>query len=81
MMLSRGDRSLPKSAPAGGEYYVFRDAIHNLIEIDDPIEGRYLRAVLGTREMQRLRRIRQNGLPLGLGWQQASRRCQCPPEE
>ena len=61
-MPSRGDRSLPKSAPAGGEYYVFRDAIHNLIEIDDPIEGRYLRSVLGTAEMQRLRRIRQNGL-------------------
>ena len=61
-MTRDGDRSLPKSAPAGGEYYVFRDAIHNLIEIDDPVEGRYVRSILGTAEVQRLRRIKQNGL-------------------
>jgi HD superfamily phosphohydrolase/serine/threonine protein kinase len=62
MMTRDGDRSVPKSAPAGGEYYVFRDAIHNLIEIDDSVEGRYVRSILGTTELQRLRRIRQNGL-------------------
>ncbi len=61
-MAAEGDRSLPKTPPAGGEYYVFRDAIHNLIEVEDEIEGRFLRAILGTREVQRLRRIKQNGL-------------------
>src|SRR5258708_2844783 len=49
-------------APFGGEYYVFRDAIHNLIEIEDADDGRYVRDLLRTLEMQRLRRIRQNGL-------------------
>lgn len=52
----------PRASPAGGEYFVFRDAIHNLIEIDDEVEGRYLRDILRTRELQRLRRLRQNGL-------------------
>lgn len=61
-MPDEGDRSLPKTPPAGGEYYVFRDAVHNLIEIEDEIEGRYLRAILGTRELQRLRRLKQNGV-------------------
>jgi len=61
-MAGEGDRSLPKTPPAGGEYYVFRDAVHNLIEIEDEIEGRYLRAILGTRELQRLRRLKQNGV-------------------
>lgn len=61
-MAGEADRSLLKVPPAGGEYYVFRDAVHNLIEIDDETEGRYLRAILDTREVQRLRRIKQNGL-------------------
>src|ERR1700683_2770807 len=61
-MVDERDRSLPKTPPAGGEYYVFRDAVHNLIEIDDAIEGRFLRLILGTRELQRLRRIKQNGI-------------------
>jgi hypothetical protein len=46
----------------GGEYYVFRDAVHNLIAIEDEQEGQDLRRLLRTRELQRLRRIRQNGL-------------------
>lgn len=49
-------------APVGGEYYVFRDPIHNLIEIDDEQEGQLLRRILQTREVQRLRFIAQNGL-------------------
>jgi HD superfamily phosphohydrolase len=49
-------------APPDGEYYVFRDPIHNLIEIDNELEGRFLRRVLGTRELQRLRHLKQNGL-------------------
>jgi hypothetical protein len=48
--------------PLGGEYYVFRDAVHNLIEIEDAEDGKYIRAILQTPELQRLRRIRQNGL-------------------
>jgi hypothetical protein len=46
----------------GGEYYVFRDAVHNLISVDDEAEGQNLRRLLRTYELQRLRRIRQNGL-------------------
>jgi HD superfamily phosphohydrolase/serine/threonine protein kinase len=49
-------------APFGGEYYVFRDAVHNLIEIEDSNDGTYVRNLLRTPELQRLRRIRQNGL-------------------
>jgi len=49
-------------APVGGEYYVFRDAIHNLIEIESAEDGTYVRKLLQTPELQRLRRIRQNGL-------------------
>lgn len=49
-------------APVGGEYYVFRDPVHNLIEIDEDLEGRLIRRLLRTREMQRLRHIAQNGL-------------------
>lgn len=48
--------------PADGEYYVFRDPVHNLIEIEDEVEGRFVRALLRTREMQRLRFLSQNGL-------------------
>ena len=48
--------------PAGGEYYVFRDPIHNLIAIQDDEEGRFIRAILDTKELQRLRRIAQNGV-------------------
>lgn len=51
----------PVAAPIGGEYYVFRDTVHNVIEIDDEVEGRFLRYLLDTREIQRLRRIKQNG--------------------
>lgn len=46
----------------GGEYYVFRDAVHTLIAVDDEVEGKALRSLLRTFELQRLRRIRQNGL-------------------
>jgi len=49
-------------APVGGEYYVFRDPVHNLIEIDDETEGWLVRRILRTRELQRLRFISQNGL-------------------
>jgi uncharacterized protein len=48
--------------PAGGEYYVFRDVVHNLIEIEDADDGLYIRKLLRTPEVQRMRRIRQNGL-------------------
>jgi hypothetical protein len=48
--------------PLGGEYYLFRDAIHNLIEIENADDGKYVRQLLRTPEAQRLRRIRQNGL-------------------
>ena len=51
-----------RKRPLGGEYYVFRDSIHNVIEIDDEADGRLLRQILDTKEMQRLRHIRQNGL-------------------
>ena len=50
------------SIPPGGEYYVFRDMVHNLISIEDEIEGRALRRLLRTPELQRLRRIRQTGM-------------------
>ena len=30
--------------PPDGEYYVFRDPVHNLIEIDNELEGKFLRA-------------------------------------
>ena len=50
------------SIPPGGEYYVFRDNVHNLIAVENAAEGKALRRVLRTREVQRLRRIRQNGL-------------------
>lgn len=49
-------------APLGGEYYVFRDAVHNLIEIEDAHDGEYIRELLRTPELQRLRLIKQNGL-------------------
>lgn len=48
-------------APPGGEYYVFRDATHNLIEIEDALDGQYIRSLLRNAEVQRLRHIRQNG--------------------
>lgn len=48
--------------PAGGEYYVFRDPVHNLIEIDNEREGQFIRRTMATFEFQRMRRIRQNGL-------------------
>ena len=48
--------------PLGGEYYVFRDAVHNLIEIEDELDGKYVRTLLQTPEVQRLRFLRQNGL-------------------
>src|ERR1039458_9700093 len=48
--------------PVGGEYYVFRDVVHNLIEIEDADDGIYVRDLLRTPEAQRMRRIRQNGL-------------------
>lgn len=48
--------------PVGGEYYVFRDLVHNLIEIEDEDIGIYVRDLLRTPEVQRMRRIRQNGL-------------------
>ena len=48
--------------PVGGEYYVFRDVVHNLIEIEDEADGMYIRNLLRTPEVQRMRRIRQNGL-------------------
>lgn len=48
--------------PPGGEYYVFRDSVHNLIEIEDADEGLYIRRLLMTRELQRLRFVRQNGV-------------------
>ena len=47
--------------PPGGEYYVFRDSVHNLIEIESESDGTYVRDLLRTRELQRLRHIRQNG--------------------
>ncbi len=57
-----GEFSPLHRAPFGGEYYVFRDAIHNLIEIEDASDGKYVRELLRTPELQRLRRLRQNGL-------------------
>lgn len=48
--------------PVGGEYYVFRDIVHNFIEIEDEDNGKYVRELLRTPEAQRMRRIRQNGL-------------------
>jgi HD superfamily phosphohydrolase/serine/threonine protein kinase len=48
--------------PVGGEYYVFRDVVHNLIEIEDAVDGMFVRDLLRTPEVQRMRRIRQNGL-------------------
>ncbi|MGE3649683.1 MAG: protein kinase [Reyranellaceae bacterium] len=48
--------------PPGGEYYVFRDNVHNLVEIEDAAEGEYVRRLLMTRELQRLRHLRQNGV-------------------
>jgi HD superfamily phosphohydrolase/serine/threonine protein kinase len=56
------DHSPWHKAPVGGEYYVFRDPVHNLIEIDDASEGRLIRRILRTREVQRLRFLAQNGL-------------------
>ncbi len=50
------------SIPPGGEYYVFRDNVHNLIAVEDADEGTALRRVLRTQEVQRLRHIHQNGL-------------------
>ncbi|HEV2987103.1 MAG TPA: protein kinase [Candidatus Angelobacter sp.] len=57
-----GEFSPLHQAPFGGEYYVFRDPVHNLIEIEDAEDGKYIREILRTPELQRLRRIRQNGL-------------------
>jgi hypothetical protein len=48
--------------PPDGEYYVFRDPVYNLIEVHNELEGRFLRRLLATYELQRLRRIGQNGL-------------------
>jgi hypothetical protein len=48
--------------PVGGEYYVFRDVVHGLIEIEDEDDGTYVRDLLRTPEVQRMHRIRQNGL-------------------
>ncbi len=56
-----GEFSPIHRAPFGGEYYVFRDAVHSLIEIEDAGDGLYVRKLLCTPELQRLRRIRQNG--------------------
>jgi HD superfamily phosphohydrolase len=41
---------------------VFRDPIHNLIEFQDEPEDRLLLGLINTREMQRLRRIKQMGV-------------------
>lgn len=51
-----------KNAIVGGEYYVFRDMAHNLISIENTDQGRAIRRLMKTFEIQRMRRIKQNGL-------------------
>jgi HD superfamily phosphohydrolase len=48
-------------AVAGGFTKVIRDPVHNLIRLEGD-EGRFVLKLIGTPEMQRLRRIRQLGL-------------------
>jgi HD superfamily phosphohydrolase len=56
-----GASTFRREDPIGGEYYVFRDAVHNLIAVDGA-DGRMLRQILKTKEVQRLRRVRQTGV-------------------
>lgn len=60
--MTENNRPPLTTAPISGEYFVFRDPVHNLIEVDDEVEGRELRKILDTKEFQRLRFLKQNGV-------------------